>query len=285
MVVFGGAGGRGNEGALQVDGLNTGAALNGAGVSSYVADIGNAQEVSFTTSGGLGEAEVGGPAMNIVPKTGGNTIKGNGLSRRRERRHGRRQLHAGAEGRRAQRTPGELLKLWDFNGGVGGPIKKDRVWYFLNVRDEGSYRTVPGMFANMNAGDPSASGPTCRTSTRPAQTAGSWPIANARARRCRPTPRNKFNLFWDEQHAVSGRRRGPRSTRAAASSSPGEIIGGAPGRGRHRSATATAIDRAAKSAELHQPAHVFQRVQQATWSSPVTNRLLLEAGVGTSFSR
>ena len=30
----------------------------------------------MTTSGGLGEAEVGGPTLNIVPKTGGNTVKG-----------------------------------------------------------------------------------------------------------------------------------------------------------------------------------------------------------------
>src|SRR5262244_3876785 len=70
MLVFGGAGGRVNEARIQVDGLNTGAAFNGAGVSSYVVDIGNAQEISMTTSGGLGEAEVGGPSFSIVPKTG-----------------------------------------------------------------------------------------------------------------------------------------------------------------------------------------------------------------------
>ena len=68
MTVFGGAGGRTNEGRMQVDGLGTGAALNGGGVSTYVADISNAQEVVTTNSGGLGEAEVGGPAMNIVPQ-------------------------------------------------------------------------------------------------------------------------------------------------------------------------------------------------------------------------
>ena len=45
MTVFGGTGGRGNEGRMQVDGLNTGAALNGGGVSTYVADISNAAEV------------------------------------------------------------------------------------------------------------------------------------------------------------------------------------------------------------------------------------------------
>src|SRR5438132_7489876 len=37
MIVFGGRGGRGNEGRLQLDGLNTGASLNGGGVSGYTA--------------------------------------------------------------------------------------------------------------------------------------------------------------------------------------------------------------------------------------------------------
>lgn len=76
MVVFGGAGGRSNEGRLQLDGISVGSAFNGGGVSAYIADVGNAQEVALTSSGGLGEAEVGGPSMNVVPKTGGNTVKG-----------------------------------------------------------------------------------------------------------------------------------------------------------------------------------------------------------------
>ena len=61
---------------MQVDGLNTGAALNGGGVSTYVADISNASEVVTTTSGGLGEAEVGGPTLSIVPRSGGNKTAG-----------------------------------------------------------------------------------------------------------------------------------------------------------------------------------------------------------------
>src|SRR5687767_9528328 len=75
MVVFGGRGGRGNEGRAQVDGLNTGASLNGGGVSGYRQDVENAAEVAITTAGGLGETEVGGPTINIVPRTGGNTFK------------------------------------------------------------------------------------------------------------------------------------------------------------------------------------------------------------------
>jgi len=59
MIVFGGRGGRSNEGRVQVDGLNTGASLNGGGVSGYRQDIENATEVAISTSGGMGEVEVG----------------------------------------------------------------------------------------------------------------------------------------------------------------------------------------------------------------------------------
>ena len=95
MVVFGGAGGRGNEGRLQLDGLSVGSAFNGAGVSAYIPDVGNAEEISMVSSGGLGEAEVGGPTMNIVPKEGGNTIAGQFYAAGVDRGDGRQQLFAG----------------------------------------------------------------------------------------------------------------------------------------------------------------------------------------------
>ena len=153
MVVFGSAGGRGNEGRLQVDGLSVGSAFNGAGVSSYIPDVGNAQEITMTTSGGLGEAEVGGPALNVVPKTGGNSIKGSfyasGVTKGMVGSNYSQDLKD-----RGLSTPGTNTKIWDFNLGVGGPIVRDRMWFFGTLRDEGSHRTVPGMFANLNAGDP-----------------------------------------------------------------------------------------------------------------------------------
>src|SRR6478735_7044155 len=138
MLVFGGAGGRTNEARIQVDGLNTGAAFNGAGVSSYVVDIGNAQEISMTTSGGLGEAEVGGPSFSIVPKTGGNSIKGSVYQSNVTRgmvgdNYTQALKDAGLT------TPGKLFKLWDSNVGVGGPIAKDKVWFFFQFRDQGSH--------------------------------------------------------------------------------------------------------------------------------------------------
>ena len=225
LVVFGGPGGRGTEGRLQVDGLGVGAPLSGGGVSGYLPDIANAQEVTFTTSGGLGEAEVGGPTMNIVPKTGGNAV------RRHHYAAGVGNALVGSnytdELPRAAglRTPGELLKLWDINGGVGGPIKKDRVWYFVSSREVGqlavSARHVSGI---LNAGDPPVSTPTSPDLTparqrRRVKLDGS---AGLRTERSSRRTRNQASIvFWDEQRPCQGATRGPAGRRrAAASSSP-----------------------------------------------------------------
>jgi hypothetical protein len=69
MIVFGGRGGRGNEGQSQIDGLGTGAAINGGGVSGY-GQLETAQEVVMTTAGGMGEAEQGGPLVNLFRRRG-----------------------------------------------------------------------------------------------------------------------------------------------------------------------------------------------------------------------
>ena len=53
-------GGRNNEGRMTVDGLNVGNPPGGNQPPGYSVDVGNSQEISFTTSGGLGESETAG---------------------------------------------------------------------------------------------------------------------------------------------------------------------------------------------------------------------------------
>ena len=237
LAVFGGSGGRGTEGPCAARWTQyRGAPERRRHVGLRAGSRESAQEVSFTTSGGLGEAEVGGPVMNIVPRTGGNTIKGNaylaGVSGGMVGSNYTQDLKD-----RGLRTPGDLLKLWDFSGSVGGPIKKDRVWYFFNAREEGSYRSVPGMYANLNAGIPGKYTYVADVS-RPAATAGSWRIANLRLT-IQPSTRNKFNLFWDEQHPCQGATWSDVED-GCRQQPPGQIIGGAPGQaGTFGTATAT----------------------------------------------
>jgi Carboxypeptidase regulatory-like domain len=268
MTVFGGAGGRPNEGRMQVDGLNTGAALNGGGVSTYVADISNAAEVVTTTSGGLGEAEVGGPTLSIVPKSGGNIVKGalylSGVSSGMVGSNYTAALQAAGLS-----TPGKLLQQWDYTGGVGGPIMKDRLWYYGTLRDEGQHRSIPGIFPNLNAGDPTKFTYAPDT-TRQAQGAESFQIASARLT-WQATPRNKINFHQDLQWPCNGATFGSDGDGCRSQSDSGAFVGSL-GLG---GLTATS------SPETAGYLHTLVKNTQLTWSSPVTNRLLLEAGLGT----
>ena len=257
-----------------MDGLGVGAPLSGGGVSGYMPDIANAQEVTFTTSGGLGEAEVGGPTMNIVPKTGGNTVRGN--------------LYAPASARgmvgsnytdelqaAGLRAPGELLKLWDFTAGVGGPISRIASGTSRTSREEGSWQSVPGMYRNQNAGDPTKF-IYVPDLTKQAATAGSWRIANVRLT-VQPTPRNRFNVFWDEQHPCQGSSWPGTDDGCRQQPDDEWIIGGAPG-----SAGTFGLATATQAPEISNYAGRGMRVSactQGTWTSPLTNRLLLDAGI------
>ena len=94
---FGGHGGSGFEGRLRMDGIGTGGATGG--VSLLIVDTGNAAEITVSTTGGLADAEIGGPEINVVPRTGGNTFSGQLFLAGANGGHAERQLHAGVEGR------------------------------------------------------------------------------------------------------------------------------------------------------------------------------------------
>jgi hypothetical protein len=153
MVFFTSRGGRSNEGTVQVDGMNVGSAFNGGGVSGYGYDTANAQEVQLTVAGGLGEADRGGPQFNIIPKTGGNTFSGT--------------FFGSLAGEWSQGNnvddelrsfgipdPTKIIRNWDTSMAVGGPIMRDRVWFYGVARTIGEYTDIAGRFGNLNAGDP-----------------------------------------------------------------------------------------------------------------------------------
>ena len=79
MTFFSARGGQTNEGRMAVNGMTVAAAFNGGGVSSYILDSVNVDEVAVVVSGGLGESDIGGPTMNLVPRSGGNAFRGQGF--------------------------------------------------------------------------------------------------------------------------------------------------------------------------------------------------------------
>ena len=265
-------GGPANEGTVQLDGLNVGAAFNGGGVSGNAYDTANAQELQITLSGSLGEAETGGPLLNIVPQTGGNLFRGQGFVTAAGKGAQSNNIDANLEALNV--TAAGNIKLWDASVAIGGPIKKDKLWFFANYRDVGNHASIPGGYANAFAGDPThwdyapADGKNGRPLI-PSRTASSKTIATARLT-SQLTPRNKVSFYYDYQwdcdngamNMTDGCR--PRGTDWVAGSTFGSAF------------SPEAQSNYWDGREI---------ISEATWSSPVTSKLLLEAGYSTFVSR
>jgi len=244
-VTFNMRGGPGNEGRLTLDGLSLGASLNGTGVSYTVADVPNAQEITFTTAGGLGEIEVGGPAMNLVPRQGGNRFSGSAFGNWANDSL-QTSNYTDAIKAAGLSAPNLMQKIWDSNVSFGGPIRKDKLWFFASTRYQGNRKLVAGMFDNLNAGDPTKW--TYVSSGSQSRDDGTWKSFNVRGT-WQATARNKFSFYEDQQWLCTSCMGGGSATIAP---------------------------------EARGNNHAAPTVQQVTWSSPWTSKLLLEAGFGTN---
>src|SRR5688572_21650654 len=149
------AGSVGGEGRYTVNGMTVSAARSG-GHSSYVYDTVNTDEVSVTVGGGLGETDIGGPVMNIIPRSGGNNFSGSAFTSLAGdwSRGDNLTSEIQALNPNLQQTPG-IINAYDSSISFGGPIKRDRLWFYGSFRDLSTQTAMEGINANANAGDPS----------------------------------------------------------------------------------------------------------------------------------
>ena len=259
MTLFTAHGGDPLEGRITIDGLTVAAAFNGGGVSSFTYDVTNVEEMQVTVSGGLGEAETGGPSMNLIPRTGGNTFRGSGFW------SGAGEWSRGENIDDYLRSIGitrgpALITAWDANAAFGGPIRRDRLWFYGSVRSFESAQAVEGVFANAYAGDPTKWG-YLRDETVEARNATGRDTYLIRLA-AQVTPRNRITFSQENQYLCEG----------------SSITTGSDDC-RPRGSNWIAMGTTTSSPEATPGFRDYPYyVTQATWASPVTNRILLEAG-------
>jgi hypothetical protein len=241
-------GGRASDSRTLHDGINTGWA--GANSNAAISNVAGSQEVVLTTSGGLGEAETGGVVLNVIPRDGGNTFDGTFfISGANGSMQGSNYTQALRDA--GLRSPQELKKVFEFNPMGGGRIVRDKLWFYATYRELSAENTVPGMFINRNAGDPTKWVVDFDTTKaayndnvdRNAIARITWQIS----------PRNKLNLSHSQQYSRRNAEGGGQATRTP------EAVG----------------------LTLYTPGFV----QTASWASPFTNRLLFEAGWADYFAK
>jgi hypothetical protein len=110
-------------------------------VGVYVND-GAVQELTFGQGAEAMDMGQSGMRINIVPKSGGNVLHGSvfggytGESFQSEMNIDDRLRSLGFT------NPTGLVKLWDFNPSINGPLSRDRLWFSLAYRSWGVTNTV-----------------------------------------------------------------------------------------------------------------------------------------------
>ncbi len=135
--------GRGGQVRVQVDGVNATEDTGGTGYFNY----GAFEEVQIGTDSNDASMPTPGVQINAVIKSGGNQFRGDLYTDlQHENLQGRNvsdeQLRNGAG------AGTRITTYYDPNIGVGGPIKRDKFWYFLSGRNQRIGTTVSGFPAD-----------------------------------------------------------------------------------------------------------------------------------------
>src|SRR5215510_13041441 len=140
-------------GKMSFDGMQTSNLAGGVGATSYVMNPAAVEEIVVETGGISAESDASGLRMNLIPKEGGNVFKF-GADGTYTNRHLQSDNLSETLRARGVLLTSKVLHLYDFNGTVGGPIKKDRLWFFAATRFSGNKNQVIDVYFNKTRGTP-----------------------------------------------------------------------------------------------------------------------------------
>lgn len=135
------------NGIRTVDGMKVSSAYNVATASRNQYNQMAVQEIVMETSGASAETDGPGLNVNMVPKDGGNTFRGTFLA---EGTNGDLQSSNLTDNLKARllTSAASVRKIYDVGVGFGGPIQKDRLWFYTAHRAWGSVEQLAGVYFN-----------------------------------------------------------------------------------------------------------------------------------------
>jgi hypothetical protein len=233
---------------VQLDGLMING-LDGDGAVQQYINNAVVQEMTYQTAGAGAEISPGGVRVNIIPLDGGNSFSGaffGGWA------NGDWQSNNLTDSLRAQglRAGNKIDRLYDAQASVGGPIKRDKIWFFLAGRDN----SVNAFIADTFFVPPGATFTDCQSGRIACdQGLDDQRIKSAMARVVwQVSPRNKLSAYFDEIDKARG---------------------GGMGAG-----TDATTARQVWTSPLY-------NAGVAKWTSTVTNRLLIEGGYSQNYEQ
>lgn len=127
----------------------------GGGVVSYdgmiwdqtYGDFGTYEEAQITTAAKGADAMNPGVTMNLVVKSGSNVFKGVGSANYQSGDFQGKNITPELLARGYAPGVNKFTSYKDFYGEIGGPILKDRLWFYASHRDASSGNLIPGFIS------------------------------------------------------------------------------------------------------------------------------------------
>jgi carboxypeptidase family protein len=248
----GGAGVRAVTGNMVAHGARSedaGTTLNGMTIATFGTGAATAtiflnpmglQEMSVTTGSNDADLHAGGVRTNYVLREGGNSFSGVVFGAYAPGKWQADNLTDDLVAR-GLAAPNKIKANWDINPAFGGPILRDRIWFFGAARYNVNEDYVAGLFWNKNANNPNA-----------------WTYEPDTSRR-----------VWNEQ------KQPDTQLRVSWQATPRNKIGGTYYNTSYcfcpTDASLTLSWEAGQRAE-----YPYQRLIAGDWTAPLTNRLLLD---------
>ena len=233
---------------IMVDGIRLNG-IEGDGAIQQYFNEGMFSEMSYQTAGISAESSGGGVRLNMVPKDGGNTFRGD--------------VFFSATGKSLQAEPltpdliaqglqagNALSSIHDLNVSAGGPIKQNKVWFFGSVRHWGVNQTISNSFYSTTPFSPSD---TAFVPDSSRQVLDDNLIKSFMARfTWQVSPKNKFTVYMDKIIKFRGHEQNSVAPLAAQWSED--------------------------TFSTREPKQYY--MAEAKWTGIWTTRLLFEAGIG-----
>jgi carboxypeptidase family protein len=240
--------------SLMMDGMIINGLQGDGAIQTYTNDAGN-QEMVYQTGGGTVDSPTGGVKINMIPREGGNRISGS--------------LFQGYETSKMQgnnlsdflaangvKTVDKIGTYNDTNATFGGPVMKDKLWYFGSVR----FFIVNKPIANTYISDGTKAGIlTCANALAgrggtlcPQGTDDQHQYSGLARFTWQMSPRNKLAGYYDRIHKVRG-----------AAMNPGD-------------------DQTTSSVRWNSPLYTTNMVK---YTSTVTSKFMIEGGFSSNLER
>jgi hypothetical protein len=145
-------GGSQGDKVIEMDGMRLGLLLGDTSSTGVSSNDASTQEVTIEVGASSAESTGGGVRVNIIPKEGGNTFHGslftNFANKAMTNSNFTDELRA-----TGVTAPDRVNKIYDSSVALGGPLKKDTLWFFTGQRFWGYQNLRADAFYELNPAD------------------------------------------------------------------------------------------------------------------------------------